>query len=160
MLDLNIGVMKQMQTAATKAKDSDATGARRKYEGLIEGLESAMNEHIFLRKNVSSLVERASILSTQVRLSVLFCKRRSLTNAKYKLRDTILFRNSELNKDISNASFRGTAAMVDLSHKSSHEARVVKALTVIALVFVPTSFVAVSSSLLFVLQMDVILIRE
>lgn len=36
--------------------------------------------------------------------------------------------------------------MVDLSHKSSHEARVVKALTVIALVFVPTSFVAVCSS--------------
>jgi uncharacterized membrane protein len=32
--------------------------------------------------------------------------------------------------------------MVDMSHKSSHEARVVKALTVIALVFVPTSFVA------------------
>ena len=69
MLDLNIEVMKRMQTAATKAKYSDATEARRKYEGLIEGLESAMNEHIFLRKNVSSLVERASILSTQVKFS-------------------------------------------------------------------------------------------
>lgn len=122
MLDINIEVMTKIQSAALRLKDSDGEEGRR-YEELHEGLESAMSEHIFLRKNVSSLIERAKILSNQ-------------------LRDTILFRNSELNKDISNLTFRGTAAIVDLSHKSSHEARVVKVLTVVALIFVPISFVA------------------
>jgi Mg2+ and Co2+ transporter CorA len=64
----------------------------------------------------------------------------------YQLRDTILFRNSEINKDIGTLTSRGTTAIVNLSHKSSHEARVVKILTVVALIFVPVSFVAVCSS--------------
>jgi hypothetical protein len=38
---------------------------------------------------------------------------------------------------------RNTTAIVDLSHKSGREAHVVKTLTVLALVFVPASYVAV-----------------
>ena len=66
MLDLNIEIMKRMQAAALKAKDSDKVETRRRYDDLNEGLESAMSEHIFLRKNVLNLVERATILSNQV----------------------------------------------------------------------------------------------
>ena len=66
MLDLNIEVMKRMQTAASSARASDEVEMRRRYDDLNEGLESTMSEHIFLRKNVMSLVERATILSNQV----------------------------------------------------------------------------------------------
>jgi hypothetical protein len=69
MLDLNIEIIKRMQAAALKARDSDKVEMRRRYDDLNEGLESAMSEHIFLRKNVTSLVERATILSNQVRPS-------------------------------------------------------------------------------------------
>jgi hypothetical protein len=61
MLDLNIEVMKRMQAAALKVRDGNRSDA------INEGLESAMSEHVFLRKNVLSLVERATILSNQVR---------------------------------------------------------------------------------------------
>jgi hypothetical protein len=66
MLDLNIEVMKRMQVAALKASDLDGEKIRRKYVELNEGLESAISEHVFLRKNVLNLVARATILSNQV----------------------------------------------------------------------------------------------
>jgi hypothetical protein len=72
MLDLNIEVIKRMQGAAMKSRDVDGEEMKRRYEELNEGLESAISEHVFLRKNVLSLVERAKILSHQVRASSTF----------------------------------------------------------------------------------------
>jgi hypothetical protein len=69
MLELNIEAMKRMQTVASSARASDEVEIRRRYDDLNEGLESAMSEHIFPRKNVMSLVERATILSNQVSTS-------------------------------------------------------------------------------------------
>lgn len=66
MLDINIDVMARMQSVALRLKDLDGEEQGRRYEELHEGLESAMSEHVFLRKNVSSLIERAKILSNQV----------------------------------------------------------------------------------------------
>ena len=63
---------------------------------------------------------------------------------KEKLRDTVSFRNSEISKEVGILTSRGTAAMVNISNKTSHEAQVVKVLTLVALVFLPTSFAAVS----------------
>lgn len=69
MLDLNIEVMKRMQAATSNTRDLDKAEMRLRYDDLHVGLGSAMSEHIFLRKNVLSLVERATILSNQVRAS-------------------------------------------------------------------------------------------
>jgi hypothetical protein len=77
MLDLNIEVMQRIQGAATRAKDLDAEDMKRKYEALYEDLDGAISEHVFLRKNVLSLVERSKILSQQVH-AFLFLLRNSL----------------------------------------------------------------------------------
>lgn len=52
-------------------------------------------------------------------------------------------RNGEFNKTSTEMTSRNTTAIVDLSHKSGREAHVVKTLTVLALVYVPASYVAV-----------------
>jgi Mg2+ and Co2+ transporter CorA len=53
-------------------------------------------------------------------------------------------RNGEFNKTNTEMTSRNTSAIVKLSDKSGREARVVKTLTVLAMVFVPAAFTAVS----------------
>jgi hypothetical protein len=60
-----------------------------------------------------------------------------------QLQDTIALRNHETNKKAAEATNRGTTAIAELSRKSAHEARVVKILTIVAIIFVPASFAAV-----------------
>lgn len=52
-------------------------------------------------------------------------------------------RNGEFNKTSTAMTSRNTSAIVHLSDKASREARVVKTLTVLAMVFVPAAFTAV-----------------
>ncbi|KNB12399.1 hypothetical protein FOXG_12004 [Fusarium oxysporum f. sp. lycopersici 4287] len=59
-----------------------------------------------------------------------------------QLRDTVSMRNGEFNKTSTAMTSRNTSAIVHLSDKSSREARVVKTLTVLAMVFVPAAFTA------------------
>jgi len=123
MLDLNLDVMEEIQQVARRTREFEGVGKACHYQGFENSLRAIGVDHRFLRKNVLSLVARATLLSNQ-------------------LRDTVSFRNSEMNKRIGTLTSQGTTAIVDLSHKSSHEARVVKVLTVVALIFVPTSFAA------------------
>ena len=122
MLDLNILTMARL-SSSTQNRSSLSLSDDALYTILHEKLDSCISDHEFMKRNVLSLVARATILSNQ-------------------LRDTVSFRNSEMNKETANLTARGTAAIVNISNKSSHEARVVKILTLIALIFVPTSFVA------------------
>jgi hypothetical protein len=62
-----------------------------------------------------------------------------------ELRDIIAFRNSELHNRTANATSTSTSAVVQLSLRSAYEARVVKVLTVVAIIFVPASFAAVKT---------------
>lgn len=90
--------------------------------GMLEGFENRLQNieqrHRFSLINISAVIRRIETYTEQ-------------------LRDTISIRNSEL------ANVH-TRAVVHLSRASSQETRVVKALTVLALVFVPAGFVAVS----------------
>jgi hypothetical protein len=122
MLDLNILTMARL-SSSTQNRSSRSLSDDALYTILHEKLDACISDHGFMKRNVLSLVARATILSNQ-------------------LRDTVSFRNSEMNKETANLTARGTAAIVNISNKSSHEARVVKILTLIALIFVPTSFVA------------------
>jgi Mg2+ and Co2+ transporter CorA len=92
--------------------------------GMLSGFESRLQDieqqHRFSLINISAVIRRIETYAEQ-------------------LRDTISIRNSEL------ANVH-TRAVVHLSKASSQETRVVKALTVLALVFVPAGFVAVSGS--------------
>jgi hypothetical protein len=66
-----------------------------------------------------------------------------------ELRDIIAFRNSELHNRTANATSTSTSAVVQLSLRSAYEARVVKVLTVVAIIFVPASFAAVRPNSIF-----------
>ncbi|CAM1500523.1 Fc.00g096850.m01.CDS01 [Cosmosporella sp. VM-42] len=80
-------------------------------------------EHGFSLKNVSAVCERAKATSEH-------------------LRDTVSLKNSEINTLNTDMANQNTSAIVQLADKSSREAHVVKTLTVLALVFVPASYVA------------------
>ncbi|KAK4175246.1 hypothetical protein QBC36DRAFT_27224 [Triangularia setosa] len=89
----------------------------------LSTLHGIKQEHNFALKNSSVVLDRSISLSTQ-------------------LRDTVALRNSEINKLHTQMMDRNTAAIVQLSRQASQETSVVKTLTVLALVFVPASFVA------------------
>ncbi|RMJ13027.1 hypothetical protein BHE90_001576 [Fusarium euwallaceae] len=86
-------------------------------------LEKAQQEHKFSLRNASSVLDRAKATSEQ-------------------LRDTAALRNSEITKMNSEVANMNTLAIAQLAEQSSRETHVVKTLTVLALVFVPASFVA------------------
>ncbi|KAF5635795.1 hypothetical protein F52700_5107 [Fusarium sp. NRRL 52700] len=90
---------------------------------LLKRLSGIQSEHQFSLLNVSTILERAKAISDQ-------------------LRDTVSMRNGEFNKTSTAMTSRNTSAIVHLSDKSSREARVVKTLTVLAMVFVPAAFTA------------------
>jgi ABC-type antimicrobial peptide transport system ATPase subunit len=66
MLDINICVMTQLQAAAEEARVLDTDDNAVLYTSLNNYLGSSISEHGFLRKEVLSLVARATILSNQV----------------------------------------------------------------------------------------------
>ncbi|KAF4442113.1 hypothetical protein FACUT_2337 [Fusarium acutatum] len=90
---------------------------------LLKQLCNIQNEHQFSLLSASTVLERAKAISDQ-------------------LRDPVSMRNGEFNKTSTEMTSRNTSAIVHLSDKSSREARVVKTLTVLAMVFVPAAFTA------------------
>ncbi|KAG9494923.1 hypothetical protein J7337_013152 [Fusarium musae] len=90
---------------------------------LLKKLCNIQNEHQFSILSASTVLERAKAISDQ-------------------LRDTVSMRNGEFNRTNTEMTSRNTSAIVNLSDKSSREARVVKTLTVLAMVFVPAAFTA------------------
>ena len=61
-----------------------------------------------------------------------------------QLRDLVSLRNSELSRLHTETMNANTASTAQLAEESSRETHTMKTLTVLALVFVPASFVAVS----------------
>ncbi|XEV01518.1 hypothetical protein FSHL1_006805 [Fusarium sambucinum] len=90
---------------------------------LLEQLSQIQSEHEFSLMNVSSILDRSKAISAQ-------------------LRDTVSLRNGEFNKTSTEMTSRNTSAILRLSDKSAREARGVKTLTVLAMVYVPASFAA------------------
>ena len=129
VIDLNIETIDAM-TEATKRLGRIANGSAacdpQMLGAFLERLERAMRRHRYSLKNAAVLAERAKALSEQ-------------------LRDTISLRNSEMNRLSTEETKRNTEATLELSERSGYEAHVVKMLTLLALVFAPASFVAVSS---------------
>ncbi|KAK4197947.1 hypothetical protein QBC40DRAFT_256483 [Triangularia verruculosa] len=89
----------------------------------LRTLHQIKQEHKFALTNSSAVLDRATSLANQ-------------------LRDTVALRNSEINKHHTEQLGGNTAAIADLSEQAGRETSVVKTLTVLALVFVPASFVA------------------
>ncbi|WAO92292.1 Hypothetical protein NCS54_00979400 [Fusarium falciforme] len=92
-------------------------------EMLFNLLEKTQQEHRFSLKNASAVLDRARATSEQ-------------------LRDTASLRNSEISKMSSEMANLNTLAIARLAEQSSRETHIVKTLTVLALIFVPASFVA------------------
>ncbi|RTE79748.1 hypothetical protein BHE90_005787 [Fusarium euwallaceae] len=90
---------------------------------VIEKIQKTQQEHEFSLKNASSVLDRAIATSRH-------------------LRDTTSLRNSEISKLNAERANQNTMAIAQLADQSSRETHVVKSLTVLALVFVPASFVA------------------
>ncbi len=73
----------------------------------------------------------------------------------HQLRDTVALRNSEISKRHTEAANQHARALARLSEAARYEARVVKTLAVLAVVFVPASFAAVREGL-FLLQVGLL----
>jgi hypothetical protein len=140
VLDINIDVMEEVLQMSQRVGELEGKGKALLYRDFQTSVQEVKTEHKFLRKNVMSLVARATVLSNQVSCHSWHLEELLII---HQLRDTVTFRNGELNKKIGSLTSRGTSAMVDMSQKSSHEAQVVKVLTVVAIIFVPTSYAAV-----------------
>ncbi|KAG5765857.1 hypothetical protein H9Q72_006061 [Fusarium xylarioides] len=125
IIQLNILTMKCFQKKirdlerVTPQNSSQADSLAR----LLKQLCDIQSEHEFSLLSVSTILERSKAISDQ-------------------LRDTVSMRNGEFNKTSTAMTSRNTSAIVHLSDKSSREARVVKTLTVLAMVFVPAAFTA------------------
>ncbi|OAP54308.1 hypothetical protein AYL99_11409 [Fonsecaea erecta] len=118
VLGLNSKIIHCMMNAARRYDESAERCA-----AFLAFAEAVQLEYAFLRQLAESLLARGNNLSRQ-------------------LHDIIAFRKSELNNRIANATSASTAAVVELTSKSSHEARIVKVLTIVALIYVPASFAA------------------
>ena len=118
MLDVNATTLSTMLHAFRRRKDHIPD-----LPSLQERLEDIQQEYGFLQKMSKSVLDRAVMLS-------------------HELRDTIALRNHDINKQANDAATQGTHAIVELSRKSAYEARVVKLLSVVAVVFLPASFAA------------------
>jgi hypothetical protein len=111
MLNLNKTTMTAMQRAFIRRKDMIAN-----IPELEDRLENLQQQHEYLLQMVRNVHERATTLL-------------------YKVRDTTVLRNHEINRC-------ATHALMDLSRKSAYEARVAKLLTVVAVIFLPATFAA------------------
>ena len=118
MLDVNSMTITAMLRAFTRRKEYIPN-----LQQLREELEDIQQEYEFLQKMSKSVLDRAVMLS-------------------HELRDTIALRNHDINRDANESTTRGTQAIVELSRKSAYEARVVKLLSVVAVIFLPASFAA------------------
>ena len=118
MLDVNSTTITAMLRAFTRRKEYVPN-----LQKLQEELEDIQQEYDFLQKMSKSVLDRAVMLS-------------------HELRDTIALRNHDINKEANDSATKGTHAIVELSRKSAYEARVVKLLSVVAVIFLPASFAA------------------
>ena len=118
MLDINSTTITAMLRSFTRRKEYVPN-----LQMLQEELEDIQQEYDFLQKMSKSVLDRADMLS-------------------HELRDTIALRNHDINKEANDSATAGTQAIVELSRKSAYEARVVKLLSVVAVIFLPASFAA------------------
>ncbi|KAK2472018.1 hypothetical protein H9L39_15898 [Fusarium oxysporum f. sp. albedinis] len=110
---------------------------------LLKHLCNIQSEHEFSLLSASTVLERAKAISDQAsHLCLRFSSIIHPCSDQWQLRDTVSMRNGEFNKTSTVMTSRNTSAIVHLSDKSSREARVVKTLTVLAMVFVPAAFTA------------------
>ncbi|CAG1971405.1 unnamed protein product, partial [Fusarium graminearum] len=108
---------------------------------LLTDLSKSLEEHRFACRNASAVLARAVATSQFVR-TWRPCQLNSYSNI-FQLRDTISLRNNETNRSNTETVSENTRTIARLANLSGRDARVVKTLTVLALVFVPASFVAV-----------------
>jgi hypothetical protein len=118
MLDVNSTTLEAMLRAFKRRREHVHD-----FQELQERIEDIQQEYEFLQKMSKSVLERAVMLS-------------------HELRDTIALRNHDINKQANDSATQGTHAIVELSRKSAYEARVVKLLGVVAAVYLPASFAA------------------
>jgi hypothetical protein len=118
MLDINSMTLSAMLRAFTRRLEYTPDLPK-----LKDALEDIQQEYDFLQKMAKSVLDRAVMLS-------------------HELRDTIALRNHDINKEANESTTKGTQAIVELSRKSAYEARVVKLLAIVAAVYLPASFAA------------------
>jgi hypothetical protein len=61
-----------------------------------------------------------------------------------QLRDTIALRDNEVMKRLTNVTIQQTDGMCDLTERSIRDARTVKTITLVTLIYLPASFTSVS----------------
>ncbi|MCJ1357728.1 MAG: hypothetical protein MMC33_007724 [Icmadophila ericetorum] len=123
MLDLNVSVMESMIDKSEAFRGLLEDPNQSSHKTFRHEIRNHISNHMFCRKNVASLQLRAENLSHQ-------------------LRDTITLQNSEYMKRISESTNNGNLAILNLSKKSVADNKAVKVITVVALIFVPASYVA------------------
>jgi len=67
MLELNVGTMNAILRTAKKAQQCDSSCSTMIYENFQERVDAIIDEHKFLQKSTKSLLDRAVMLSYQVR---------------------------------------------------------------------------------------------
>ncbi|KAH7142071.1 hypothetical protein EDB81DRAFT_653561 [Dactylonectria macrodidyma] len=124
-IELNAKTIECLQTdvCSLKAISSFDEGGHATLDVFSENLKKAQQEHHFSLRNASAVLDRATATSQH-------------------LRDTISLRNGEISKLNAETENQNTLAIAQLADQSARETNVVKTLTVLALVFVPASFVA------------------
>ena len=71
LLEINIDVMEELQQLTQRTQELDSQKVQFWHE-MQNGLQTVKSEHRFLRKNISSIVARATVLSNQVCASAIF----------------------------------------------------------------------------------------
>jgi len=149
MLDLNSAVMKSLLRKFEANLDKAATLSANCNAEFREQTLSILEETQIHQNSASSLFARATSTSQHVSQSIIQIRPHEgrLIRTHLKLRDVIAMRNNEFMKAISNSTIQGNEALFGLSQKAISEAQSMKAITVVALVYVPPSFVAVRNTL-------------
>ena len=143
MLDLNSAVMKTLLRDFGEALGGDSPWIPNRSAAFMDKTRSVLEEDQVHHKNASSLHVRATNISQHVSQPHSFSPKCWLTFTYLKLRDVIAMRNNEFMKLLNSSTIQGNEALLGLSQKSVSEAQSMKAITVVALVYVPASFVAV-----------------
>ena len=143
MLDLNSAVMTTLLKDFGEALGGDSPWIPIRSAAFMDKTRSILEEDQLHHKNASSLYVRATSISQHVSQLHRFDPKCWLILTCLKLRDVIAMRNNEFMKLLNSSTIQGNEALLGLSQKSVSEAQSMKAITVVALVYVPASFVAV-----------------
>jgi acid phosphatase family membrane protein YuiD len=142
VLNSNIQVLRLLSKITKRRQKADKKSQIFRYHALNSSLDSSISEHGFHSAHSELVLKRAQGIATTVSAHSKLYKI-SISN-RAQLRDAIALRDNETMKNLARLSESESKAMVQLGRRSTQDARTMKTITLVTLIYLPAMFTSVS----------------